>query len=159
MDDEWLEKNAEIKKVKEKTGTYLNYAEQNIEMDEYCYLITAVFGGMKQIRNDKRIINNLMVIASKVFEHEVDESSRSHNKLGYTFDDILHNRMESAFSKLHRQIFHCQYQNVSFVDELFEQIVHKLFRERSRYRDGLELHNTKNNYSRVGNADQKGKYE
>jgi len=137
LDDEWLEKNAEIKKVKEKTGTYLNYSEQNIEMDEYCYLITAVFGGMKQIRNDKRIINNLMIIASKVFEHEVDESSRSHNKLGYTFDDIMHNRMESTFSKLHRQIFHCQYQNVSFIDELFEQIVLKLFRERNKYQDGL----------------------
>ena len=65
-------------------------------MDEYCYLITAVFGGMKHIRNDKRIVNTLMIIASKVFEYEIEESYKQ--KIDdYTFDDILSNRVECVF--------------------------------------------------------------
>lgn len=69
-------------------------------MDEYCYLMTAVFGGMKHIRNDKRIINTLMIIASKVFEYEIEESYKQ--KIDYTFDDIMCNRVECAFARLHR---------------------------------------------------------
>ena len=128
LDDAFLRENQEIKKVVDYQQAYLNYSEQHIEMDEYCYLMTAIFGGMKHIRNDKRIINTLMIIASKVFEYEIEESYKQ--KIDYTFDDIMCSRVECAFARLHRQIFHCQYQNTAFIEELFEQIVVRLYRDR-----------------------------
>lgn len=89
-----------MKKVVEEREKYLSYSEQHIEMDEYCYLITAVFGGMKQMRNDRRIINMLMIIAQKVFEFEVNESVSG--RLSYSYDQILDNTIECAYIKLHR---------------------------------------------------------
>jgi hypothetical protein len=55
-------------------------------MDEYCFLITAVFGGMKQMRNDRRIINMLMIIAQKIFDFEIDSSITTPPKINYTYD-------------------------------------------------------------------------
>ena len=52
------------------------------------------------MKNDRRIVNMLIIIASKVFEFEIDQSS--HDKLSYSFEDIIENREESAFVKLHR---------------------------------------------------------
>lgn len=55
------------------------------------------------MRNDKRIINMLMIIAQKVFDFEINESVAGN--IGYTYDEILDNHVECAFIKLHRQIF------------------------------------------------------
>jgi len=46
--------------------------------------MSAVFGGMKQMRNDRRIINMLMIIAYKVFEFEINESVLG--KINYTYE-------------------------------------------------------------------------
>ena len=52
------------------------------------------------MRNDRRIINMLMIIAQKVFEFEVNESVSG--RLSYTYDQILDNTIECAYIKLHR---------------------------------------------------------
>jgi hypothetical protein len=39
---------------------------------------------MKQMRNDKRIINMLVIIAHKIFEFEIDESIKG--KISYTYE-------------------------------------------------------------------------
>lgn len=80
-----------------------------------------------------------MVIGVKVFEYELAESSSSPNssKIDYTLDDILHNRAECAFVKIHRLVFQSQSQNIAFTEELFAAIVRLLYRERKAYTDGI----------------------
>jgi len=58
-------------------------------VDEYCYLILAVFGSFKYIRNDRRIVNNIMVISAKVFEFEIKETTNANSVVEYKIDDIL----------------------------------------------------------------------
>lgn len=65
----------------------------------------AVFGGLKTIRNDRRILNTLMMIASKVFEFELAASTAAERKIEYTFDDIMYNRVEPVFIKIQRLIY------------------------------------------------------
>ena len=57
----------------------------------------AVFGGIKTIRNDNRILNNIMIIGIKVLEFELAETSAPNSKLEYTLDDILNNKIECTF--------------------------------------------------------------
>lgn len=87
--------------------SFLNYSEQTIMADEYCYLLLSVFGGFKTIRNDRRIINNIMVIICKVFEFEIQDHQGS-TRIDYSIDDILHNRVDCAFQRIHRLVFYAQ---------------------------------------------------
>ena len=112
-------------------------------IDEYCYLILAVYGGYKNIRNDRRSINNIMMITTKVYEFELIESLNPTTRLGYSMDDILQNRVESAYARLHRLIFHLQYQNMAFIDELFELIVKRLKNKANQFSDGDDLEEDK----------------
>jgi len=45
----------------------MTLSKKSIATDEISYLLGAVFGGMKTIRNDNRILNTLMIIGIKVF--------------------------------------------------------------------------------------------
>ena len=40
-----------------------------------------VYGGWKNIRNDRRIISNLITIGIKVFEFELEDASKSEPKV------------------------------------------------------------------------------
>jgi len=73
--------------------------------DEYCYLLMAVFGGLKNMRNDRRILNNLMMIGVKVFEFELNESTAAEPKIEYSIPDLLSHKEESCFQKIHRLVF------------------------------------------------------
>lgn len=117
----------------------MTISEKNLEIDEYCYLILAVFGGYKSIRNDRRCINNIMMITTKVFEFELQESLNPKSRIGYTMDSILNNEVESAYARLHRLVFHCQYQNMAFIEEIFELIVKRLRNNAKNYSDGDEF--------------------
>jgi hypothetical protein len=112
--------------------------ETQIQHDEFCYLLMSVFGGLKTIRNDRRILNSLMMIATKVFEYELVASTAVESKIDYTFDDILYNKVEPAFCRIQRLIYQSQYQNISFIDELFELIVRALYNGRRLYTDGIQ---------------------
>ena len=65
----------------------------------------SIFGGLKTIRNDRRILNTLMMIASRVFEYELSASTAVESKIDYTFDDIMYNRVEPVFIKIQRLIY------------------------------------------------------
>ena len=47
-------------------NVYASLPEIQIQSDEYLYLLIAIFGGLKTIRNDRRIINTLMVIGKYI---------------------------------------------------------------------------------------------
>ena len=49
----------------------------------------SVFGGWKNVRNDRRIISNLITIGIKVFEFELDEASKAEPKVSYKLAEIL----------------------------------------------------------------------
>ena len=105
-------------------------------IDEYCYLLLAAFGGFKTIRNDRRIVSNLVVIASKVLEFEISQDETPQTKLDYTFEDILHNRVDCGYMRIHRLVFHSQFQNMAFIEELFELIVKRMKMSSRKYDDG-----------------------
>jgi len=48
-----------------------------------------VFGGWKNIRNDRRIISNLITIGVKVFEFELEEAAKTEHKVQYNLSEIL----------------------------------------------------------------------
>jgi len=73
LDDEFRDKHKDVDYIVKAQEQYLNKSEQQIMIDEYCYLLLAAFGGFKTIRNDKRIVSNLVVIASKVLEFEINQ--------------------------------------------------------------------------------------
>jgi len=91
--------------IKNKEESFQSIAKKSIATDEYSYLLSAVFGGLKTIRNDNRILNTLMIIGIKVFEYELNESTSSNSKIDYTLEDILENRIECVFLKIHRLVF------------------------------------------------------
>lgn len=108
-------------------------------IDEFCYLVISVFGGLKNIKNNTRIINNIVVIAQKVFEFECKTAPlKGVSRIGFTLEDILQNSVEPVYTRLHRLVFHNQTQNMAFVDELFELIVKKLHKVTNQYVDGSE---------------------
>lgn len=82
---------------------YHNVIQKDILHDEYCYLLIVVFGGLKTIRNDRRIINNLMTIGIKVFDYELKQSTDPSPQ--YPLESILNNRVETVFQKIHKMIF------------------------------------------------------
>ena len=106
-------------------------------VDDICYLLTAVFGGMKTIRNDRRVVSTLMNIAIKVFEYELDATSTG-GKINYDLDAIMTLQAECAFVRIHRLVFQSQTANISFIDELFSQIVRLLYSERQKYLDTMK---------------------
>lgn len=48
-----------------------------------------VYGGWKNIRNDRRIISNLITIGVKVFEFELEEAAKTEHKVQYKLSEIL----------------------------------------------------------------------
>jgi hypothetical protein len=74
--------------------------------------LIAIFGGLKTIRNDRRILNTLMVIGIKVFDYELSAKSApdtGQKKPEYDIEDILtsdpNDRVECAFVRIHRLVF------------------------------------------------------
>jgi len=57
--------------------------------DEVCLLLMCVYGGWKNIRNDRRIISNLITIGVKVFEFELEEAAKTEHKVQYKLSEIL----------------------------------------------------------------------
>jgi hypothetical protein len=47
-----------------------------VDYDDICSLICSIFGGMKHIQNDRRVISLLINVAAKVFENEVEEAAK-----------------------------------------------------------------------------------
>ena len=117
--------------IKNKEEGYQSAAKKAIANDEYSFLLSAVFGGLKTIRNDNRILNTLMIIGLKVFEYELDESTSSTSKIDYTLDDILENRIECVFLKIHRLVFQSHFKNEQFIQDLYTRIIKKLFNEKN----------------------------
>lgn len=107
-------------------------------VDDICYLLVAVFGGMKTIRNDRRVVSTLMNIAIKVFEYELLEATSTVSKIGYELDSILALEAECAFMRIHRLVFQSQSANISFTNELFAQIVRLLYSERVNYMEEVK---------------------
>jgi len=137
LDEEFLTDHPDISKAINLQNAYLNKSEQQIMIDEYCYLLLAAFGGFKSIRNDRRIVSNLTVIAYKVFEFEINQDEGSGAKLEYSLDDILHNRVDCGYIRIQRLVFHSQFQNMAFIEELFELIVKKMRTTGKKYSDGV----------------------
>ena len=71
----WLDDDDEVQLIRSANRRYQSIAEQHVLVDDICYLLIAVFGGIKTIRNDRRIVSTLMNIAVKVFEFELREAS------------------------------------------------------------------------------------
>ena len=130
--------NTEVQEIEKVQAVYQSLSELQIQNDEICYLLIAIFGGLKTIRNDRRIITNLMVIADKVFQYELAEATSTSPKLDYSLDDMLQNRVECAFLRIHRLIFQSQYQNTALSEQLFECIVKRLYFDRRQFTDGIE---------------------
>jgi hypothetical protein len=144
LDEGFLDKpdNHHLKEVLKSQSAYLNHAEVQIKHDEFCYLVLAVFGGFKMIRNDRRSLNTIMMVTTKIFEFEVQESSKNTSEIrDYTLNDILNNSIECVYLRLHRLIFHSQQTNMAFIEELFERIVMRLFLKTSSKKgisDGID---------------------
>jgi hypothetical protein len=48
-----------------------------------------VYGGWKNIRNDRRIISNMITIGIKVLEFELEEAAKTEPKVQYKLAEIL----------------------------------------------------------------------
>mmetsp|Transcript_22744 Transcript_22744/g.35022 ORF Transcript_22744/g.35022 Transcript_22744/m.35022 type:complete len:233 (-) Transcript_22744:2421-3119(-) len=116
---------------------FQSFVEQQILYDEFCYLLLTVFGGLKNIRNDRRIVNILMVIGIKTFEWEVNESVMPSPTIDYDLTEIISCQEETVFARVFRLAFQAQYQNTSFSQEMFDLIVKRLFKDRKLYTDGM----------------------
>ena len=67
-----------------KTGQdrYLILPETLILNDPQIYLVSCIFGGLKQIRNDKRCVTTISIIATKVLEYELNEGLKDKPSTG-----------------------------------------------------------------------------
>lgn len=137
FDEKYLEDNPRLRATLECQEEFMTESERNIMIDEVCYLVLVIFGGFKSIRNDRRSINNIMMIASKVFEKELEESMIKKPKTEVTFEDILYHHQECGFERLFRIIFISQFANTQFIDYLFVLIVKKLSKDHILYDDGV----------------------
>ena len=86
--------------------------------DEVCYLLQAVFGGLKNCLNNRRAATNIMMIGVKVFEYEVEQCAQLKegrkgldSKWTYGLDEIMEHpdsdklSRESTFLRIHRLLF------------------------------------------------------
>lgn len=115
----WLDDDEEVQLINATNRKFQTIAEQHVLVDDICYLLVAVFGGMKTIRNDRRIVSTLMNIAIKVFEYELLEAASASSRISYSLDSIMTLQAECAFRRIHRLVFQSQTANISFTDELF----------------------------------------
>ena len=122
----WLDDDEEVQLINTTNRKFQTISEQHVLVDDICYLLVAIFGGMKTIRNDRRVISTLVDIGVKVFEYELQEATKLSlqdpkvpSELDYDLDAIMTMQAECAFVRIHRLVFQSQTQNVSFTDELF----------------------------------------
>ena len=95
----------EVQEMERIQTSYQTITEQIISVDEICFLVSVIFGGHKTIRNDRRIMSLIMMISVKVLSFELSEFSSANSALDYTLDDVLTNKVECSFMRLHRLVF------------------------------------------------------
>ena len=93
------------------------------------------------MRNDKRILSNLVMINIKCLKYELSEISASDadRKIPYTLKQVLDNDVDSIFIRISRLMFESSYENVEFVNDLIHLIIKKLYRCRKDYSDGVTI--------------------
>jgi len=141
----WLDDDEEVQLINTTNRKFQTISEQHVLVDDICYLLVAIFGGMKTIRNDRRVISTLVDIGVKVFEYELQEATKLSlqdpkvpSELDYDLDAIMTMQAECAFVRIHRLVFQSQTQNVSFTDELFAQIIKLLYKNKNKFNDGVD---------------------
>ena len=97
-----MEDDPNVKKMWADKDNYMTFSSKIVTHDEDCGLISIIFGGMKNIFNNKRIINNIMMIGIQIFELELKESNDSKSKYHSSFEEIImgKTKKECGYNKI-----------------------------------------------------------
>lgn len=112
----FLDNDEDVQLINGAQNKLLSIPEHLVQSDEQCYLLAAIFGGLKNIRNDHRIINCLMVIGIRVFEFELEEACAASPNMDYDLDAILSPLAGCTFAKIYRLVYHSQTVNTDFAE-------------------------------------------